>query len=83
MKIVLILVLISLLILIIPGLNLTGKIINNSHYKYTKAICDESNYCEDYVIECEGKKEPKLTATGFSIQQDINWEDKRERKEYC
>lgn len=83
-EILLIFFLILLIILIASNLNITGKIINKNHYTYTKAICNQSNYCEDYVIECDGKKTPKLTATGLSIQHDIRWIDERIKEEnYC
>lgn len=39
------------------------------NYQYTKAICDESNYCEDYIIECSGKKLKSLSPTGLAIQK--------------
>lgn len=62
---------------------ISGKIIENS-YSYTKAICDENNYCEDYYIECKGKTLNKLTPTGFSIQHSENWTDNRNISEdYC
>lgn len=56
---------------------------NPEKYSYTKAICDEKNYCEDYLIECEGKNLNKLTPTGFAIEQNEAWKDNREQKELC
>lgn len=72
--------------MIISSIFLSNILVNEEpqRYSYTKAICDESNYCEDYYIECDGKKEIKISPTGFSIQQDKNWEDTREeKKEFC
>ena len=76
----------SFLILIsIPQLILTGKTIKEipNQYSYTKAICDESNYCEDYLVECKGNNLIKFNPTGFAIQQDQNWEDEREYRDFC
>jgi len=83
-EISIIILIIILIALIIPGFNLTGKIIDKNHYSYTTAICNKTNYCEDYVVECNENSDPKLTATGLSIQQDKNWKDTRENVEdYC
>ena len=81
-KIILILTIILLIIFLIPELKISGKTIEN-HFSYTKAICDESNYCEDYSIECTENQPTKLTPTGFFIQQDENWIDIREQKGLC
>jgi len=61
----------------------TGKIIEDQDFhSSTIAICNETNYCEDYEIECEGNKTIKTIATGFAIQHNENWEDPRgEQKE--
>jgi hypothetical protein len=82
LKILFGLILIFLFIVIIPKLNLTGKIILEN-YSYTKAICNESNYCEDYVVECLGKELKKFYPMGFAIQQNKNWIDEREERRLC
>lgn len=57
--------------------------IKNKH-AYTTAICNSHNYCEDYVINCEGNQLKKITPTGFSIQKEPNWKDSREKiQKYC
>ncbi|MBS3084591.1 hypothetical protein J4411_01635 [Candidatus Pacearchaeota archaeon] len=66
-KIALILILILAIIFILPKFHITGDSVNQKH-SYTKAICDEKGYCEDYYIECEGKDLAGLTPTGFAIQ---------------
>ncbi|OYT36717.1 hypothetical protein B6U91_00575 [Candidatus Pacearchaeota archaeon ex4484_71] len=51
---------------------ITGNFIKkyeNQEYSYTKAICVEDNYCEDYKIICEGNKLIKMTPTGFGIKK--------------
>jgi len=81
-------ILIAIIILLIIGLMIgnsllfTGRIIeDNNFYSSTIAICNETNYCEDYKIECDGNKTLKRTATGFAIQQKENWEDPRGKQD--
>jgi hypothetical protein len=84
-----ILELILLILLVITGLLmgfvLTGNITENlDHYSYTKAVCDENNYCEDYIINCKGNELTRLSPTGFSVQHNENWEDPRsDAKLFC
>ncbi|MDP3966369.1 MAG: hypothetical protein Q8Q04_02465 [archaeon] len=68
-KILIILLLVLTLILVIPKLNLTGKSVIEKH-AYTKAICDEKGYCEDFFIECEEKNIVGFTPTGYAIQTE-------------
>ncbi len=57
---------------------LTGRIVEKQgQYLFTKAICDETNYCEDYEIECNKNEVVKMTATGYSIQDKENRKDPR------
>ena len=78
-------ILIILILISVPQLILTGKTIKETpnEYSYTKAICDESNYCEDYLVECKGNNLLKFNPTGFAIQQSEDWEDKREYRDFC
>lgn len=79
--ILIIFVIILILIGVFISLNnfvFTGRIIENQDFhSSTIAICNETNYCEDYEIECKGEKIIRTTATGYSIQHDENWEDPR------
>ena len=60
---------------------ITGKAIDNFQYSYTKAICNETNYCQDYVIVCKGDKIVSQTpVTGAFLQQAPDWEDPRDAK---
>ena len=64
---------------------LTGQTINNeenlSEYTYTKAICNEKNYCEDNEIKCRGNEIISVTPiTGAAVQFSENWEDPRDSK---
>ena len=52
-------------------------------YTFTKAICNKTNYDENYIIECEDTKLRKLTPTGLSIQHNEEQIDPRPEKELC
>ena len=86
LKIILILFIILLtssLIIIFTNQTLTGQTIN-SHYTHTIAICNQSNFCEDYNIECQDKKVITKIPTGFVVQHDLDWQDPRgENNELC
>ncbi|MBD3247389.1 hypothetical protein GF378_02100 [Candidatus Pacearchaeota archaeon] len=87
--IILTLVVIALAFLVINNA-LTGRIIqnysNSSQYPldyrtYTKAVCDENNYCQDYEITCKNKQVINISPiTGANIQHSENWEDPRPNK---
>jgi len=48
---------------------------------WTKAICDENNYCQDYEIFCKGKELVSISPiTGAAIQFSENWEDPRDEE---
>ena len=73
--------LISAMILI---LLLAGIILLNAEpeltytHSFTKAICTEDNYCQDYEIMCKGKKTlSMIPITGATVQFSENWEDPR------
>jgi hypothetical protein len=56
-------------------------------HSYTKAICDSTNYCQDYHIRCNQEKIISLNPiTGAAIQFDSSWQDIRsdsEINEFC
>lgn len=59
---------------------------NLSVNSFTKAICTEEKYCEDYEIMCEGRKIVRITPTGATIQFSNEWIDprtKEDRKIIC
>jgi len=84
---IIILILIALAIAVFLYFNYTGQDLTGSavlnEYLYTTAICNNSNYCEDYEVECKGEEVVSLTLTGSFIQQEEEWQDKRENKELC
>jgi len=85
-----IILIISLIVLIIiTSLFLSNKIFTGSVikedssekevYTYTKAICNETNYCEDNEVKCEGNKTVSVTPiTGAVVQFHPDWEDPRD-----
>jgi hypothetical protein len=52
------------------------------YHSFTKAICDSSNFCQDNLIECQGKEIKTISPiTGAFIQFDKEWNDPRTQKE--
>lgn len=82
-KLIIWLIILALIIISILLVSSTKPpIIDN--YSYTKAICDETNYCQDYEISCKGKDLIKMTPiTGAAIQFAKDWEDPRDERELC
>ena len=76
-----ILVLTALFFIIFGQENVTGEVIS-SGYSYTKAICNESNYCEDYEVVCEVGILKSLTPTGYVAQLSEDWVDERDDKNF-
>ncbi len=72
-------ILIIATIFLIFGSKITGKSILEK-YTYTKAICNKTNYCEDFEIECNGQEITKMQPTGAAIQQSGNWSDPRDEE---
>ncbi len=87
-------IIISLLILLLAiflfsSRVLTGFAINNNlktsdYYIHTKAICNSTNFCQDYEITCNGTEVlDKKPITGAVIQHQEDWKDPRDNKELC
>ena len=56
------------------------------YYSHTKAMCNETNYCQDYQISCDEERAIMMTPiTGAVIQFPKNWTDPRNdsEKELC
>ena len=50
--------------------------------KFTKAICNETNFCQDYEITCERNKTIKINPLeNASVQFSSEWQDPRNQKE--
>lgn len=58
---------------------ITGGVVLNQ-YSYTKAICNETNFCEDYVVNCRGSEVVSVIATGAAIQNLPEWKDPRDQE---
>jgi hypothetical protein len=59
---------------------ITGQTIKE-YYSYTKAICNESNFCQDYEITCiNGDASEINPITGATIQHSKNWQDPRDKE---
>jgi hypothetical protein len=51
---------------------------NYETHSYTKAICNSTNYCQDYIVSCNGKQVLGLSPiTGAVVQFSDSWEDPR------
>lgn len=49
---------------------------------HTKAICNSTNFCQDYIITCIGNKTiSKNPITGAVVQHDKDWIDPRVDKD--
>ncbi len=82
----LLLILIILLILVLTIILIKPEESNLNYYTQTKAICNETNYCQDYYISCNTKGVIKATPiTGAVIQHDFSWKDPRNdtERELC
>ena len=69
----------SLIFLVFSLFQITGGTILN-HYTFTKAVCDETNYCEDYEITCQDGELVSMNPTGAAIQFSKDWQDPREEE---
>jgi hypothetical protein len=78
--------LLALAVLIVPFNQITSNAIKETPleddlYSYTKAICNETNFCRDHEIICNRNETISVTPmTGAFIQHDKNWEDPRDQK---
>lgn len=65
---------------------ITGEFIRGQ-YTYTKAICNGTNYCQDYEIVCSGNEITSINPIlGAVIQNPLDWEDPRDKntiEEFC
>jgi hypothetical protein len=48
---------------------------------WTKAICNSSNLCQDYIIACKNKNVISITPiTGAVVKFSDNWHDSRDKE---
>ncbi len=77
------LIILAIALVIYP--NITGQTVKNK-YEYTTAICDKTNFCQDYLVSCEENKLTNINPiTGASVQNSKNWKDPRgiQSDNYC
>jgi hypothetical protein len=88
-KLTIILIIIILIIIIAAGIlilnsEITGNIIKEQpiDYMYTKAICNSSNFCQDYQVECQNNKTISISPiTGAVVQHETDWIDPRQEQD--
>lgn len=63
--------------------SITGEVIQEipNSYTYTKAICNEDNFCEDYVISCKNNNLVEIESTGYATPHYSDWKDPRTQEE--
>jgi hypothetical protein len=56
-------------------------------YSYTKAICTNKNFCQDYIIVCNGQNMiSKTPIENATLQNSLSWTDPRSQEaidSYC
>jgi hypothetical protein len=73
-------VLTMFLILLVSAVN-ENSIIVGTNYTWTKAVCNSSNLCQDYVIECKNKSIVSMVPiTGAVVKFSDNWHDSRDKE---
>lgn len=75
-----ILVLMVILIYFVFSLSQITSQTSTNYYSYTKAICDDSNYCEDYEITCQNEEVIKINPTGAAVKFSDDWQDPRDKE---
>jgi uncharacterized protein YxeA len=82
-KIIIIIIFILILVIFSYFLikQITGKTI--ASYTYTKAFCNETNYCQDYEITCQQGQATRIIATGNAVQHSEAWNDPRNNNSLC
>ena len=79
-----ILILVGALVVIILNQAFTGRVVetrDENIYTYTKAICNETNYCQDYEVICDGEKVVEISPiTGAVAQYSEDWKDPRDKE---
>ena len=79
--IIIALLLLAAFVMVFPKIN--GNATLNNNHAYTKAICNSTNYCEDYLIKCNGNKLESMTPTGFAIQTNNARITNSQTENYC
>ena len=71
----------AVILLFSYSFQITGQAIKN-YSSFTKAICNSSNFCQDYIISCENEEIISINPiTGAVIQHSENWSDPRNQSQ--
>ena len=85
-------ILISLSILTLAGIlfviflnrSFTGRVIQEEDkytHSYTKAICNKTNYCQDYEVICKDNEVIDIKPIkGAGVQYPQDWKDPRDKE---
>jgi len=65
---------------VLSDFQITGSVVKN-YYTYTKAVCDDTNYCEDFEVTCENNEVISLNPTGAAVQFSDDWKDPRSKED--
>ena len=67
----------------VTAFQIQNKIISKEYPRsFTKAICTENNFCQDYEISCiRNNLISKTPITGASAQFSEDWQDPRSKEE--
>ncbi len=78
---------IALFIIIFVGISLISSLLLGDKEaqefttSYTEAICNETNYCQDYEVYCREEEFVKMSPlTGAVVQHSEDWKDPRDKK---
>lgn len=64
------------------GFITTGDAICTTKYSFTKAICNDTNFCQDYEVSCNGQELVSMQPlTGAAVQYPLDWNDPRTDEE--
>ena len=80
---IIILILLSIFLYTNSNKKITGEVITELN-TYTTAICNDSNFCQDYIVKCENTEIKELSPiTGAVTQKPDKWIDKRNKTKLC
>lgn len=78
LKVLVIVILLVGVALVYFWTGITGAVVFDNTTYYTKAICDDENFCQDYEIYCEGDVFVEMIPIdGAVVQHDWDWIDPR------
>ncbi|MFH1585774.1 MAG: hypothetical protein ABIB79_03335 [archaeon] len=76
-------IMILLLFLLIGNLLFLYSLYKNDeplddHYTYTKAVCNDTNLCQDYKLVCKNGTLVEMSPIGEKVQFSPKWKDPRD-----